>query len=143
MATIQFMLKNINCIPTIAPLEGIEKVKTEKITTKQWKQSAELANELKYILACWHLYFSQQIVSQCPTIPSRKWQILARTQEAHNPHVVVVAIFFWTKSKKLRAVLKLVPKQLARQSDIFPWVALKCLNLSYLVILAFKDQASL
>ena len=35
------MPKNINCITIIITLEGIEKIKTEKMTTKQSKQSRE------------------------------------------------------------------------------------------------------
>ena len=58
-----FMPKNINSITIIIVLEGIEKIKTEKRTTKQSEQS----RGLKYILARQNLHFSPQNAPQCPT----------------------------------------------------------------------------
>ena len=45
------MLKKIKCIIIVITLEGIEKIKTEQMTTKQSEQSRERASGLRYILA--------------------------------------------------------------------------------------------
>ena len=60
-----FMPANINSITINIFLEGIEKIKTEKMTKKQ----SEQFSGLKYILARQNLHFSPQNAPQCPT----KW----------------------------------------------------------------------